>query len=73
MTWLTEPFQYSFMQNGLLAVLLVSLTCATLGVYVVLRRMAFLGDAVAHTTLPGLVIAYLNRWNLFLGAVVASA
>lgn len=71
MTWLTEPFQYNFMQNGLLAVLLVSLTCATLGVYVVLRRMAFIGDALAHTALPGLVVAYLQGWNLLIGAVIA--
>src|SRR6185436_1939508 len=37
----------------------------------VLRHMAFIGDALAHTVLPGLVVAYLNRWNLFGGAVVA--
>src|SRR3712207_2559446 len=71
MEWLIAPFRYSFMQTGLLAILLVSVTCATVGVYVVLRRMAFIGDALAHTTLPGLVVAYLRGWNLFLGAIVA--
>jgi manganese/iron transport system permease protein len=69
--WLTEPFQYQFMQNGLIAAVLVGITCATLGSYVVLRRMAFIGDALAHTTLPGLVVAYLQGWNLFGGAVIA--
>ena len=69
--WLIEPLEYAFMRSGLLAALLVGLTCATLGVYVVLRRMAFIGDALAHTVLPGLVVAYLNSWNLFGGAVVA--
>ena len=59
------------MQTGLLAAVLVGITCATLGVYVVLRRMAFIGDALAHTTLPGLVTAYLNGWNLFGGALLA--
>jgi manganese/iron transport system permease protein len=59
------------MLNGLAAAALVGAMCATLGVYVVLRRMAFIGDALAHTTLPGLVVAYLRGWNLFLGAVVA--
>ncbi|MBI4769060.1 MAG: metal ABC transporter permease [Chloroflexi bacterium] len=59
------------MQTGLAAAMLVGLTCATLGVYVVLRRMAFIGDALAHTALPGLVVAYLRGWNLFLGAVAA--
>jgi manganese/iron transport system permease protein len=69
--WLLEPFQYTFMQFGLLAATLVGLSCAVIGVYVVLRRMAFIGDALAHTVLPGLVIAYLNSWNLVGGATVA--
>jgi manganese/iron transport system permease protein len=72
LNWILDPLQYAFMRQALLASVLVGATCSLLGVYVVLRRMAFLGDAVAHTTLPGLVIAYLNRWNLFLGAVVAA-
>jgi ABC-type Mn2+/Zn2+ transport system permease subunit len=59
------------MQTGLLAAVLVGVTCATLGVYVVLRRMAFIGDALAHTVLPGLVVAYLRGWNLFAGAILA--
>lgn len=71
MEWLIAPFRYSFMQNGLLAIVLVGVTCATVGVYVVLRRMAFIGDALSHTALPGLVVAYLQGWNLFGGALVA--
>ena len=71
MDWLIEPLRYSFMQTALLAAILVGVTCATIGVYVVLRRMAFIGDALAHTALPGLVVAYLNGWSLFGGAVVA--
>jgi ABC-type Mn2+/Zn2+ transport system permease subunit len=68
---LFEPLNYGFIRTGLLAAVLVGVTCAVLGVYVVLRRMAFIGDALAHTILPGLVVAYLNGWNLFGGAVVA--
>lgn len=60
------------MQTALLAAICVGVTCAVLGVYVVQRRMAFIGDAMAHTTLPGLVIAYLNGWSLSLGALVAA-
>jgi manganese/iron transport system permease protein len=71
MNWLAEPFHYGFMQSGFLAVLLVGTTCAVLGCYVVLRRMAFIGDAIAHTALPGIVIAYLKGFNLFAGALVA--
>lgn len=72
MSWLLEPLAYPFMRQAALAILMISVTCAALGVYVVLRRMAFFGDAVAHTTLPGLVIAYLNQWNLLVGAVLAA-
>ena len=71
MGWLIQPFHYPFMQTGLLAAVLVGVTCATLGVYVVIRRMAFIGDALAHTTLPGLVGAYLIGWHLFGGALAA--
>ncbi|MDQ3396520.1 MAG: metal ABC transporter permease [Deinococcota bacterium] len=71
MDWLIAPFRYPFMQTALLAAVLVGLTCAVIGVYVVLRRMAFIGDALAHTVLPGLVVAYLNGWSLFGGALVA--
>jgi ABC-type Mn2+/Zn2+ transport system permease subunit len=71
MEWLIAPLRFSFMQTGLLAATLVGLTCATLGVYVVLRRMAFIGDALSHTVLPGLVVAYLRGWNLLVGAVIA--
>lgn len=68
---LTEPLQFTFMQTGLAATVLVGATCAVLGVYVVLRSMAFIGDALAHTILPGLVAAYLLGLNLLGGAVVA--
>jgi ABC-type Mn2+/Zn2+ transport system permease subunit len=69
--WLTEPFSYPFMRTAALAGVLVSITCATLGVYVVLRRMAFIGDAMAHTVLPGLVIAYFQQANLLFGAIAS--
>ena len=59
------------MRTALLGALLISLSCATVGIYVVLRRMAFAGDALAHTALPGIVIAFLNGWSLFIGALVA--
>jgi ABC-type Mn2+/Zn2+ transport system permease subunit len=70
-TFLVEPFQLGFMQSALAAALCVSVSCAAIGVYVVLRRMAFIGDALAHTILPGVVVAYLNGLSLLLGAAVA--
>jgi ABC-type Mn2+/Zn2+ transport system permease subunit len=69
--FVTAPLRYPFMQSALIAVVLVGIGCATIGVYVVLRRMAFIGDALAHTILPGIVVAYLNQWNLSIGAMVA--
>jgi len=71
MIWLMEPFHYAFMRSGFLAVFMVGVTCAVLGSYVVLRRMAFIGDAIAHTALPGIVIAYLEHFSLFFGALCA--
>lgn len=71
MNLLLDPLRYDFMRFGLLAAALVGVACASLGVYVVLRRMAFIGDALAHTILPGVVGAYLMGANLLLGALVA--
>ena len=47
--WLLEPLQYAFMLRGLAAAVLVGIVCAVVGTYVVLRGMAFFGDALAHT------------------------
>ena len=70
--WLTTPLSYSFMQRGLLAAVMVGGLCAVIGCYVVLRGMAFLGDAMAHAILPGVAIAYLLGGNLTLGALLAA-
>jgi ABC-type Mn2+/Zn2+ transport system permease subunit len=59
MSFLLEPLQYEFMQRGMIAAVLVGIVCAVVGTYVVLRGMAFFGDALAHTILPGIAIGYL--------------
>ncbi len=56
---------------GVVAAVLIGTTCACLGVYVVLRRMAFVGDALGHTVLPGLVVAMLLGQSTFIGALIA--
>jgi len=71
-TWLAAPLSYSFMQRGLVAALMVGVLCAVIGCYVVLRSMAFMGDAMAHAILPGVAVAYLLKGNLLLGALVAA-
>ncbi len=58
-SFLVEPFTYAFMQRGLIAAILVGVVCAVVGTYIVLRGMAFFGDALAHTILPGVAVGYL--------------
>jgi manganese/iron transport system permease protein len=70
--WLTAPFALDFMQRALMASLIVGVLCSVLGCFVVLRGMAFLGDALAHAILPGVAIAYLLGANLLAGALVAA-
>jgi ABC-type Mn2+/Zn2+ transport system permease subunit len=72
-----QPFSYDFMLRGLVASVIVGVVCAVVGVYVVLRGMAFFGDALAHAVLPGVALGYLfsggSRDTLFwwaLGAAV---
>jgi len=60
------------MQRGLAASLMVGVLCAIIGCYVVLRSMAFLGDAMAHAILPGVAVAYLLKGSLFVGALAAA-
>jgi manganese/iron transport system permease protein len=80
MSFLLEPLSYEFMQRGMIAAVLVGIVCAVVGTFVVLRGMAFFGDALAHTILPGIALGYLvsggGRESLFwwaLGtAIVAS-
>lgn len=70
MTWLLEPLQFSFIARALAAAVIVGIVCSVLGTYVVLRGMAFFGDALAHTILPGVVIAFLLGWPLAVGALI---
>jgi len=72
MHWIAEPFSYAFMQRALVGSLIVGVVCSVIGCYVVLRSMAFLGDALAHAILPGVAIAYLAGVNLLVGALVAA-
>ena len=72
MNFLLEPLTYQFMQRGLLASVIVGVLCAVMGTYVVLRGMAFLGDAMAHAILPGVAIAYIFKGDLLIGAGAAA-
>lgn len=74
--WFADPLAYPFMIRGALAIMLVGIVCAVVGTFVVLRGMAFFGDALAHTILPGVAVGYLvgdgARGPLFLGGIAAA-
>ncbi len=74
--FLFEPLQYAFMVRGLIAAIGVGIVSAVVGTYVVLRGMAFFGDALAHSILPGVAVGYLvgggAREPLFWWALVAA-
>ena len=68
---LIEPLQYGFMQRSLIVAILVGLLCAVVGSYLMVQRLALLGDAISHSVLPGLAIAFLVGANIFVGAFIA--
>ena len=68
--YIVEPLQYGFMRNALLAALLISVICAVVGAFVVLQELSFIGDALAHASFPGAVIAFLLGWNVAIGGAV---
>ncbi|MEB3215683.1 MAG: metal ABC transporter permease [Nostocales cyanobacterium 94392] len=68
---LIEPLQYSFMQRSLIVAVLVGFLCAVVGSYLMVQRLALLGDAISHSVLPGLAIAFILGMNIFVGAFIA--
>src|SRR5215208_2999974 len=66
--WLTDPFQDGFTQRALLEVLVLSLACGPLGVWILLYRQSYAGESLSHGMLPGLVLAALAGAPLVLGA-----
>ena len=70
MHYLTDPLQFEFMQRALVAVLLTGVASGVLGSYVVLRGLAFIGDALTHAVFPGIVIAFAAGRSILLGALI---
>ncbi|MBW4636819.1 MAG: metal ABC transporter permease [Gloeocapsa sp. UFS-A4-WI-NPMV-4B04] len=68
---LIEPLQYSFMQRSLVIAVLVGIVCAIVGSYLMVQRLALLGDAISHSVLPGLAIAFMIGADIFVGAFIA--
>jgi ABC-type Mn2+/Zn2+ transport system permease subunit len=69
---LVEPLGYAFFQRALFAAITVGTVCAVVGTFVVLRGIAFIGDAVAHAAFPGVVVAFILQVPFYLGAAVAA-
>lgn len=71
-----EPLTYSFMQRAIIGTLLVSVVCGVVGAFVVTRGLSFLGDALAHSILPGVALAYLSgntsHGGVLIGGMVAA-
>jgi manganese/iron transport system permease protein len=70
-----EPFRFPFMARALAELLILGALAGTVGVLVLLRRLAFMTDALTHTVFPGVVIGYLlsGEGGIFWGALVAGA
>ena len=73
MEWLTDAFEPAFMQRSLVGSLIAVVATSLVGTWVVLRGLAFLGDALAHGVIPGIALAVLWGFSPILGALVAAA
>ncbi len=72
MEWLIEPFEFSFMQRALIGSFVAVIATSIVGTWVVLRGLAFLGDALAHGVIPGIAVAVLAGFSPLIGAFVAA-
>jgi manganese/iron transport system permease protein len=68
--YLTDPLQFEIMRRAFIAVILTGVASGVLGSYVVLRGLAFIGDALTHAVFPGIVIAFAIGQSILLGALV---
>lgn len=69
---IVDPLAFSFFVRALIASAIVGLVCAVVGSYMVLRGLAFMGDALSHSAFPGVVAAYMLNGPFYLGAAIAA-
>jgi manganese/iron transport system permease protein len=69
--WLIEPLSYEFMRNAIAVGILIGILCPVVGTYLIVQRMALLGDAIAHGVLPGLAIAFFWKVDILVGAFIS--
>lgn len=68
---LIEPLSYEFMRNAIAVGILIGILCPVIGTYLIVQRMALLGDVIAHAVLPGLAIAFWQGFNILVGAFIS--
>ncbi|MDX1977071.1 MAG: metal ABC transporter permease [Pseudanabaenaceae cyanobacterium bins.68] len=71
MNWLLEPLTYEFMRNAIASGMWAAIICPVIGSYLIVQRMALLGDVIAHAVLPGLVLAVFFKFDLLIGAIAS--
>ena len=69
--WLLDPYEFEFMRRALIVLVMISVVGAVVGAFVVHKGLAFSGDALAHATLAGVAVAFVNGASVGLGALVA--
>jgi manganese/iron transport system permease protein len=69
--FLTGPWEYEFWQRAFLVAVMSGVVCGVIGSHVVLRGMAFIGDAVSHSVFPGVAVAFVAGFDLVIGGAVA--
>jgi manganese/iron transport system permease protein len=71
LNWLLEPLSYEFMRNAIAIGIVVGILCPIIGSYLIVQRMALLGDVIAHCVLPGLSISFFLGIDILIGAFVS--
>ncbi len=67
---LFEPFSYPFMVRGMVAAILAGALCGGIGVYVILKRMAYIGHGLSHAVLGGAVVSFVMSFNFLIGSTI---
>ncbi len=70
--WLAEPMRFAFMQRALFALLIVSVVSSVIGAFVVVKGLAFIGDALAHASFAGVAAAFVMGASIYAGAIIAA-
>lgn len=72
MDYLAEPLRLAFMQRAIVAALIIAVVGGAVGTFVVLKGLAFIGDALAHASFAGVAAAYVGGGSIYLGSIAAA-